>query len=279
MVWSFVPDAACDLDWMFVVATALFLSVFNPDCASLFCLEDLSLSRVGLVCSSIEILLLLLFWLLRLFVTSEVVASFLVNVCCWDCVAVLRASPWLSSLSFGCDCACWLSTFGLSDVFDSVDCCCSVDLIMFGLVSFEEVFASSDLTTFECGWSNASFLLSDVSSVCDCVCAVVFLVVSSSLEAVSVDCVDGSSCLDDSDCCVVMPSLVVGLEVCVSVESDCLEVCLASVCWLSLFEVGFSDFTVVLWCVSSEVEVVSFVVGASSVCLLIIVLDYLCLNY
>ena len=67
---------------------------------------------------------------------------------------------------------------------------------------------------------------------------------SSSLEAVSVDCVDGSSCLDDSDCCVVMPSLVVGLEVCVSVESDCF--CLASFCWLSLFEAGFSDFTVVL---------------------------------
>lgn len=77
---------------------------------------------------------------------------------------------------------------------------------------------------------------------------------SSSLEAVSVDCVDGSSCLDDSDCCFVMPSLVVGLEV-----------CLASVCWLSLFEAGFSDFTVVLWCVSFEVVVVSFVVDASSV--------------
>ncbi|MEM5615382.1 hypothetical protein AAHH63_02170 [Staphylococcus haemolyticus] len=43
-----------------------------------------------------------------------------------------------------------MSTFGLSDVFDSIDCCCSVDLIVFGLVSFEEVFASSDLTTFEC---------------------------------------------------------------------------------------------------------------------------------
>lgn len=156
LVWSFVPVAACDLDWVFVVATALFLSVFNPDCASLFCLEDLSPSKVGLVCPSIEILLSL-FCVLRRFVTSEVVASFLVNVCCWACVAVLSASPWLSSLSFGCDCACWLSTFGLSDVFDSIDCCCSVDLIVFGLVSFEEVFASSDLTTFECGWFNASF--------------------------------------------------------------------------------------------------------------------------
>lgn len=134
----------------------VILSVFNPDCASLFCLEDLSLSKVGLVCPSIEILLSL-FCVLRRFVTSEVVASFLVNVCCWACVAVLSASPWLSSLSFGCDCACWLSTFGLSDVFDSVDCCCSVDLIVFGLISFEEVFASSDLTTFECGWFNASF--------------------------------------------------------------------------------------------------------------------------